>query len=278
MADRLPAERHVGHRRMTLHGQTAFAHMARGQDTGRFAPPHVSNTQTRRRIDHLVAKRAVKKQSLPEMIASDLRERILSGDMAEGDLIRQEALAEEYEVSRMPIREALKRLSAEGLVQWSNNRSGTVTKHSLEEIGEMFDLRKLIEVDLFRRAIPLMTAADFATCSDILRLMETSYDEDDVGKWGALNHTYHTALYEAAGRGLTRELLDRISIQTDRYVRMHLSVMKQREPAKEEHRSLLDCAQSGNIDKGCALLADHIQRTKEQLLSLVAANRASETG
>ncbi|KPA20765.1 putative HTH-type transcriptional regulator YdfH [Shimia sp. SK013] len=226
----------------------------------------------------MVGKRAVKKQSLPEVIASDLRERILSGDMAEGELIRQEALAEEYDVSRMPIREALKRLSAEGLVHWSNNRSGTVMKHSLEEIGEMFDLRILIEVDLFRRAIPLMASTDFAACEDILTRMETSYDEDDVGKWGALNHSYHSALYAAAHRGLTRELLDRIGIQTDRYVRMHLSVMKQREPAKEEHRGLLECARSGKIDQGCALLANHIGRTKDQLLALVAANRAAENG
>ncbi len=262
---------------MTPHFATMPLNFGGAGNAGRFALLHVSNSQSTRRMVNLGVNRAVKKQSLPEIIANDLRERILSGDMAEGDLIRQEALAEEYEVSRMPIREALKRLSAEGLVQWSNNRSGTVTKHSLEEIGEMFDLRALIEVDLFQRAIPLMTATDFVTCSDILTRMEASYDEDDVGKWGSLNHTYHTALYEAAGRGLTRELLDRISIQTDRYVRMHLSVMKQREPAKAEHRGLLDCAQAGDIDKGCALLADHILRTKEQLLSLVAANRAAET-
>ncbi len=244
--------------------------------TGRDLQPHVSKNRTRQRTVLLVGKRAVNKQSLPEVIANDLRERILSGDLVEGEVIRQEALAEEYDVSRMPIREALKRLSAEGLVQWSNNRSGTVMKHSLEEIGEMFDLRILIEVDLFRRSIPLMSSTDFATCEDILTLMEISYDEDDVGKWGALNHSYHSALYAAAQRGLTRELLDRISIQTDRYVRMHLSVMKQREPAKEEHRGLLDFARAGKVDEGCALLADHISRTKKQLLSLVADNRAAE--
>ncbi|KKK82780.1 hypothetical protein LCGC14_2799980, partial [marine sediment metagenome] len=61
-------------------------------------------------------RRAVKKQSLPEMIASDLRQRILTGELAEGEAVRQELLAKEYDVSRMPVREALKRLSAEGLV------------------------------------------------------------------------------------------------------------------------------------------------------------------
>jgi DNA-binding GntR family transcriptional regulator len=153
-----------------------------------------------------------------------------------------------------------------------------VTKHSLREIGEVFDLRTLSEIDLFRRAIPLMTAMDIARCQKILEEMENSYDADDVGKWGALNYAYHSALYAAADRKLTNELLHGISLHSDRYVRMHLSVMKQREPAKKEHRDLLAMAQASDIEGGCAVLAHHIGRTKDQLLELVAENRAREGG
>lgn len=138
----------------------------------------------------------VKKQSLPEVIANDLRERIMSGEMPEGAPIQQEA--EEYGVSLMPVREALKRLNAEGLLSWETNRGGSVVKHSLSEIGEVFDLRALIEVDLFRRAIPNMTATDFMRCEDLLAAMEGSYEANDVARWGKLNHDYHTALYRAA--------------------------------------------------------------------------------
>ncbi|NOE20177.1 MULTISPECIES: GntR family transcriptional regulator [Ruegeria] len=224
----------------------------------------------------MAGKRAITKQSLPDVIANDLRERILSGELAEGETIRQEALAEEYDVSRMPIREALKRLNAEGLVQWANNRGGSVTKHSLDEIGEIFDLRILIEVDLFRRAIPNMGPGEFARCDEILKQMEASYDENDVGKWGILNYQYHSALYAASQRKLTNELLDRVNLQSDRYVRMHLSVMKQREPAKKEHRDLLRLAREGNVDKACEVLAQHIRRTKEQLLEMIASKRGTD--
>lgn len=224
----------------------------------------------------MTGKRAIPRLSLPEVIANDLRERILSGDLAEGETIRQESLAEEYEVSRMPIREALKRLDAEGLVNLTTNRGATVTKHSLAEMGEIFDLRTLIEVDLFRRAIPLMTESDFAQSAKILDQMEDSYDSDDVGRWGALNYDYHSALYSAAGRGLTNELLQRVNLQSDRYVRMHLSVMKQRQPAKDEHRRLLTLAQEGRVEEACELLIEHIERTKEQLLQMVASKRDAE--
>ena len=221
----------------------------------------------------MAVKRAFKKQSLPEMIASDLRERILNGEIPEGEAIRQELLAEEYDVSRMPIREALKRLSAEGLILWENNKGGSVVKHSLREIGEIFDLRALIEVDLFRRAIPRMTTSDFQRCENILAEMEGSYATDDVGQWGQLNHAYHAALYAAADRRLTDELLARISIQSDRYVRLHLSVMRQRDPAREEHRKLLDLAMERDVEGGGVLLERHISRTKSELLDLVASQR-----
>ncbi len=224
----------------------------------------------------MTGKRIISRQSLPDVIADDLRKRILSGEMVEAQTIRQEALAEEYDVSRMPIREALKRLNAEGLVELTNNRGATVIKHSLREIGEIFDVRALIEVDLFRRAIPEMTAADFARCRAILDEMENSYDIDDVARWGELNFQYHSALYAAAKRKLTDELLQRVNLHSDRYVRMHLSVMKQRESAKEEHRLLLSLAEEGDIEAGCKLLTLHVMRTKDQLLEMVAANRAAE--
>ena len=218
--------------------------------------------------------RLVKKQSLPEIIANDLRERILSGEISEGASIQQELLAEEYGVSRMPVREALKRLNAEGLLSWETNRGGSVVKHSLSEIGEIFDLRALIEVDLFRRAIPKMTATDFLRCEELLSEMEGSYEANDVARWGKLNHDYHTALYRAANRRLTDDVLARIALQSDRYVRIHLSVMKQRDPAREEHRRLLGLAQQGDIDGAAELLQRHIQRTKEELLELVAMQRS----
>ncbi|MBO9447033.1 GntR family transcriptional regulator [Ruegeria sp. R14_0] len=221
--------------------------------------------------------RAIARQSLPDVITDDLRERILSGEMAEGETIRQEALAEEYDVSRMPIREALKRLDAEGLVQLTNNRGASVTSHSLSEIGEIFDLRVLLEVDVFRRAIPQMTEADFATCERLLNDMETSYEAYDVGRWGSLNYEYHKALYAAADRGLTNEILQRVNLQSDRYVRMHLSVMEQREPAKKDHRQLLLLARKRQVETACDLLTKHIQRTKDELLEMVVKTRGGET-
>lgn len=217
----------------------------------------------------MTARQRLPRSSLADDITSDLRERILNGELPAGETIRQESLASEYDVSRMPIREALKRLDAEGLVTFSPRRGARVAIQSPQEIVEIFDLRTLIEVDLFRRAIPKMTETDFARCDAILQQMEESFEADNVPEWGRLNHAFHAALYVAAGRRRSEEVLASLSLHSDRFVRMHLSVMEQREPAKKEHRALLSLAEDRNIEAACMMLTSHIQRTKGQLLDLV---------
>ena len=224
------------------------------------------------------ATRAIERVSLPEAIANDLRERILNGEFQEGEVVRQEALALEYDVSRMPVRDALKLLDAEGLVQMAANRGATVVRHSLDEIREIFDLRSLLEVDLFRASIPNLSASDLEHAEALLARMDASYEEGDVSRWGALNQEYHSALYSAARRSITTDLLKGLSAHADRYVRLHLSVMERREPAKREHRDLLASARRGDVEEGCRVLAAHIARARDEILEMIVEKRAKEPG
>src|SRR3982751_2703327 len=99
----------------------------------------------------------IQRQTTASMAVEALRERILRGDYPEGEPLRQDALAEELGVSRIPVREALRQLEAEGLVTFSPHRGAVVSSLSLDEIDELFELRAAIESDLLRRAIPKMT-------------------------------------------------------------------------------------------------------------------------
>lgn len=208
--------------------------------------------------------------SLAEEITDDLRERIMSGELAAGQTIRQEHLAQEYDVSRMPIRDALSRLDAEGLVTFTAGRGARVAALSPHDVAELFDLRALIEVDLFRRAIPAMTPEDFDQCNAILEQMEASFDRDDVAQWGKLNHRFHMSLYAAADRKRSEEILVALSLHADRFVRIHLGLMEQRAPAKQEHRQLLTLAEAGDFEAAALALCHHIQRTKGQLLEFLS--------
>ncbi|MBR7888164.1 GntR family transcriptional regulator [Marinomonas sp. A79] len=221
----------------------------------------------------MAQKRAVVRQSLPDVIVADLRNRILSGDLEEGTLIRQELLAEEYDVSRMPVREALKRLDSEGLVVFKNNRGATVTKHSLDEIAEIFDVRILLEMDLFQRSIPDMTETHFAECEAILAAMDASYREGNIADWGPLNAAYHGKLYEAAGRHLTEALLKRVTLQANRYVSMHIDKLNNRENASHDHHLLLELARQRDVPAATEQLKEHLINTKNQVIALVKQTR-----
>src|SRR4051812_530007 len=96
----------------------------------------------------------IQRQTVAGMTVEALRERILRGDYPEGEPLRQDALADELGVSRIPVREALRQLEAEGLVTFNPHRGAVVSSLSLEEIDELFELRAKIESDLLRRAVP----------------------------------------------------------------------------------------------------------------------------
>src|SRR3954452_24316566 len=98
----------------------------------------------------------VRRQTLTGMTADAIRERILLGHYPEGEPLRQDALGAELGVSRIPVREALRQLEAEGLVTYSPHRGAVVSHLSLKEIRELFELRALIEADLTRRSVPRM--------------------------------------------------------------------------------------------------------------------------
>ena len=97
----------------------------------------------------------------PDLIAASLREEILRGVIPPGQALRQEELAGRFSVSRLPVRDALLRLEAEGLVDVFPNRGAFVTTLSADEVREIYHLRILLEGDAIETAVPRMTSADW---------------------------------------------------------------------------------------------------------------------
>src|SRR5215469_3212241 len=95
----------------------------------------------------------IHRQSLPEALAASLQERILNGEFKDGEPLIQETIAEEYEVSRMPVREALRQLEALGLIEMKTHRGAVVTAMHQDRITELFDLLAILEGDIMARAL-----------------------------------------------------------------------------------------------------------------------------
>lgn len=206
-----------------------------------------------------------------------IRERILSGAYSEGEPLRQDAIASELGVSRIPVREALRQLEAEGLVTFHPHRGAVVSSFSISEIEELFELRAQIESDLLRRAIPRLTEEALEDAEAILDSFEAAFSRNDVAAWGHLNWRFHAMLYAPAERALTIGIVENLHYHSDRYARMQLALTHGEAKANAEHRALLAAARRGQTERACQLLHDHIVGAGRALVKFLREKRARES-
>lgn len=218
----------------------------------------------------------IRRQTVAALTLEALREKILRGDYPEGTPLRQDALAAELGVSRIPIREALRQLEAEGLVHFSPHCGAVVSSLSLPEIKELFELRALIEADLLRRAIPRMEPEDLDRADEILDQYDAAFRSGDVAAWGALNWKFHSTLLSPADRPLSMGVVQNLQNQSDRYMRMQLALTHGEHRASGEHRAIAEAARQGEIERACALLTTHILGAGRVLVEFVREHRARE--
>jgi DNA-binding GntR family transcriptional regulator len=218
----------------------------------------------------------IQRQTVTTLAADRLREKILRGDYPEGVPLRQDALASELGVSRIPVREALRQLEVEGLVTFSPHVGAVVSTLSLGEIVELFDVRAVLEVDVLRRAIPRMTVADLERAAEILDAYELAFQAGDVGAWGVLNWRFHSTLLGAADRPLTMNLLQTLHNQSDRYTRLQLSLTHGESRANEEHRAILLAVRNGDVAGACTVLYDHVIGAGHALVDFLRDHRSGK--
>jgi DNA-binding GntR family transcriptional regulator len=211
-----------------------------------------------------------------EAVTDALRSRILSAELPEGAQLRQEQLAAELGVSRIPLREAFRRLEAEGLLTIVPHRGAVVSAPSLEEISELFDLRAMLEPDLIRRAIPRMTPAGLIEAEHILANYGAALSRRDVAAWGMLNTQFHRALLAPSGRAKSLALAQGLLDQTDRYTRMQLLVTggQGQSRAQHEHAALLEACRARDIDLAAGLLEAHVRNAGQSLLGFLETLRS----
>jgi DNA-binding GntR family transcriptional regulator len=217
---------------------------------------------------------AVQRQTIASMTVAALRERILRGDYPEGEPLRQDALADELGVSRIPVREALRQLEAEGLVTFNPHRGAVVSSLSLDEIDELFELRAEIECDLLRRAIPQMNAEQLERATEVLDEFQDALHAGEATRWGPLNWHFHAALYAPAKRNFTMGVLQKLHQHSDRYFRMQVLLAHGGARANEEHREIIAAVERKDITAACQLMRAHILGAGSSLLVFLQQRRS----
>ena len=202
--------------------------------------------------------------SLTGQITAELRRRILNGQLAAGAVLRQERLASELGVSRIPLREAIQHLEAQGLVVSALHKGTVVSALSRDELEELFGIRMQLETWLFEAAIPRMTEADLDGAE---ALIEEASRTGDVDNWGELNWRFHEALYSPSGRRIALKLLRSVHDNAARYVNLQLVVTRDVERELSDHHAMLAYARLRDVDRGVDMLRRHISRVSRDLLA-----------
>lgn len=208
--------------------------------------------------------RQITKRTIADEVAEVLRQRILTGTLPAGMPMRQEHIAQELGVSRIPLREALKQLEAEGFVTIEAHKGAVVAELSVAEVEELFELRVRIETWLLAEAIPHMGEGDFARLDAII---DESRAPDSLAKWGDFNWQFHETLYRAAARPVSIKFLKRIHDNIDRYLRIEITLPAARDRAFRDHEELAALCRIRDVAAAQALLERHIMATAKTLVA-----------
>ncbi|WP_318211601.1 MULTISPECIES: GntR family transcriptional regulator [unclassified Streptomyces] len=196
-------------------------------------------------------------QTAQQFVLEELRRAITSGELRPGGQIRQDALAARFEVSRVPLREALKALEAEGLVVHHIHRGYFVAELSLADLEEIYRIRELLETEAVRLAVRRMPDGIVATLERIQREVERAADEGDVPAMAAANRRFHFTLVEASGMPRLVRLIATLWDSTDAYRSLYYTEDPHRKQAVREHRAVISALRHGDEDATVRWLDEH---------------------
>jgi DNA-binding GntR family transcriptional regulator len=203
-------------------------------------------------------------QTLADQAFEVIRERILSARIPPLSPIRQDALAEELGISKIPLREALARLEQHGLLQSHPNRGFVVPALTATEAEEVFALRLKIEPEAAAYASQQANEAERAVAASALTALENATGGDGRALV-LLNRAFHLALVRPGGRHVTSQLIERLHVLAERYVHKHLEPAGRHARAHREHRALLKAWMARDAERVSTLLVAHIAVTLDDL-------------
>ncbi|MCZ3388396.1 MAG: GntR family transcriptional regulator [Actinomycetia bacterium] len=200
-----------------------------------------------------------------EAVLVELRRAIISGELRPGEQVLQDALAERFGVSRVPLREALKILEGEGQVIYRPHRGYFVAELDIDDLREVYRIRDLLESEAVRVAVPQIAAEEIAALAEALEVVEHASACGDLPMMAEANRRFHFGLIEAARMPRLSRLVRVLWDATDVYRSLYYSDGSHREVVHNEHRAVLEAVRLGDADRAVTLLLAHRERAVSAL-------------
>lgn len=200
----------------------------------------------------------VESRTLAEQAFLVIEHAILVGELKPGAELAEIDLSEKYGVSRGPIREALRQLSAVGLVQLTPRRPAIVRVFSKKEFLDGYQLREVLEALAVRLAVPQLGSADVEFLAKCIDEMENATQFDDVVKYFELNNAFHQLFIEKCGNSQLQDFYNQVTKPMMRYQRWTVQLRGNLRSSLGEHTRVVDAVRSGNAEQAAKLMIDHI--------------------
>jgi DNA-binding GntR family transcriptional regulator len=208
-------------------------------------------------------------RAAPEYIADVLRDAIVAGILKQGMALRQDELAAAFGVSRIPVREALRHLEAEGLVDLRAHKGAAVATLSPEEALEISEMRSVLEPLALRISLPHLAEHDIRDASKLLDEMDAT---QDLGLLCKLHTRFHMGLYGGAKRPRLLALIESLHLRAERYLRFQVGQLSYGKQGQAEHRQIVAVCAEKDVELACELLDEHIKKSGERLVESLRAS------
>lgn len=215
--------------------------------------------------DSTSVRRADDYEPLGDVVTRQVREAILEGRLKPGIRIRQQELAQQFGVSRIPVREALRRLESEGLITVVPHSGARVARMDIDECNELYRLREMIEPMALAESVPRLTETQLAGLRGLLNAIETS--TEDPARWLELDRRFHLDCCAAAPLPRAVAMIERFWNQTQQYRRAYMATEHSDmfEAAIAEHRLIFYAMEQRDGEDAADRLRLHIRRTRTTL-------------
>jgi DNA-binding GntR family transcriptional regulator len=214
--------------------------------------------------------------TMQRLVTERLRSAILAGRLAPGERLQQDELAQRLRVSRMPVREALRTLHTEGLVELRPHRSAIVVSLRPEDIAEVFEIRAMLEGRAAALAAPNLTAPTRRRLRQVFEEMDRVDHIDE--RWLALNRDFHMAIYPASGWPRLCALIEAQRNLVQPYIRAALALLGRTTTARAEHEQILLAAEAGDPGRLERLTVEHLRTTARGLIDYLSSRHEEPVG
>lgn len=208
--------------------------------------------------------------TVQEFVLTELRRGIVAGELRPGSPIRQETIAAELGVSRVPVREALRILEGEGQVVHRPHHGYSVAELSLPDLREVYRIRRLLESEAAREAVGAVPEAAIAEIDDARRQVADASARRDLVAMTEANRRFHFLILEAAGLPRLMRIIRSLWDSTDAYRSVYYNVADNRARVEREHAAMVDALRARDADRLVGLLDQHREHAVEALSEIIA--------